>query len=88
MEYNECTPDEIGKAVHQAAIAAFERSEPGCISVQDLIEERQRFTPANIADPVQISNIRLHSRFYEKAASQDNSIFAVEDVEEFKLLRG
>jgi ATPase family associated with various cellular activities (AAA) len=88
MEYNECTPDEIGKAVHQAAIAAFERGEPGYVSVQDLLEERQRFTPANIADPLQISNIRLHSRFYEKAASQDNSIFAVEDVEEFKLLRG
>lgn len=86
--YNESTPDEIGKAVHKAAIAAFERGEPRNIIMQDLFDQRARFTPANLANPEQIEAIRLHSRHAMRSASDDNSEFKVEPVEAFKSLLG
>jgi ATPase family associated with various cellular activities (AAA) len=86
--YNESTPDEIGKAVHKAAIAAFDRGEPRNITLQDLFEQRERFTPANLANPEQIEAIRLHSRHAMRSASDDNSEFKVEPVEAFRTLLG
>ncbi len=86
--YNESTPDEIGKAVHKAAISAFERGEPGNITVEDLFEQRARFTPANLANPEQIESIRLNSRYAMRSASDDNSEFKVEPVEAFRHLLG
>jgi hypothetical protein len=88
MAYNECTPDEIAKAIAQAASNAFGRGESGVITVQDLLDERKLFVPANVADPMQISNIRLHSKHYEKAASEDNSVFRLEEIEDFKVVLG
>ena len=85
-EYNECTPDEIAKAVHQAAFNAFERGTPRQVSLEDLLEQRLMFTPANLANPEQIEAIRLNSRYAMKAASDDNSVFRVESVDAFKSL--
>jgi ATPase family associated with various cellular activities (AAA) len=87
-EYNECTPDEIGKAVHKAAIAAFERGEARRITVEDLLHQRTLFMPANLANPEQIASIRLHSRHEMKAASDDNSVFRVDRVAAFEKLLG
>lgn len=87
-EYNECTPDEIGKAVHKAAIAAFERGESRNITIQDLLHQRTLFMPANLANPEQIASIRLHSRHEMKAASDDNSVFRVDRVAAFERLLG
>jgi hypothetical protein len=86
--YNESTPDEIGKAVHKAAIAAFERGEPRNITVEDLLEQRRQFTPANLANPEQIETIRRHSRHAMPAASPDKSEFRVEPVEVFSRILG
>jgi SpoVK/Ycf46/Vps4 family AAA+-type ATPase len=86
--YNECTPDEIGKAVHKAAISAFDRGTPRQISLEDLLEQRKLFQPANIANPEQIAAIRRNSKGEAKATSEDNSIFRVERIEEFELLLG
>lgn len=87
-EYNECTPDEIGKAVHKAAIAAFERGESRNITIQDLLHQRTLFMPANLANPEQIASIRLHSRHEMKAASDDDSVFRVDRVAAFERLLG
>lgn len=86
--YNESTPDEIGKAVHKAAITAFERGEPRNITIEDLFEQREKFTPANLANPEQIEAIRLNSRHAMRSASDDNSEFKVEPVEAFRNLLG
>ena len=80
MAYNECTPDEIGKAVHKAAVDAFERGAARDITVNDLIQQRALFMPANLANPEQIASIRLHSKHYPKASSDDNSVFKVDSV--------
>ncbi|HEY9827949.1 MAG TPA: AAA family ATPase, partial [Stenomitos sp.] len=86
--YNESTPDEIGKAVHKAAIEAFLRGEPKHITLADLIEQRNRFTPANLANPEQIEDIRRHARYAMKSASEDDSVFRVEPVEAFSQILG
>lgn len=87
-EYNECTPDEIGKAVQKAAIAAFERGEARNITIENLLHQRTLFMPANLANPEQIASIRLHSRHEMKAASDDNSVFKVDRVAAFERLLG
>ena len=88
MAYNECTPDEIGKAVHKAAIEAFERGTAKQITVSDLIEQRALFKPANLANPEQIADIRRHSRHEMKATSEDNSVFRVDSVPAFETMLG
>ena len=88
MAYNECTPDEIGKAVHKAAIEAFERGAAKEITVDDLIQQRALFMPANLANPEQIAAIRLSSRHEMKAASDDNSVFKIDSVPAFETMLG
>jgi hypothetical protein len=67
-------------------MSAFERGTPGQITPLDLLAERERFTPANLANPEQIELIRLSCRYALKAASEDNSEFRVEPVESFRML--
>ena len=88
MAYNECTPDEIGKAVHKAAIEAFERGMAKQITVNDLLEQRALFMPANLANPEQIADIRHHSKHEMKATSDDNSVFKVDSVPAFETMLG
>ena len=88
LAYNECTPDEIGKAVHKAAVDAFERGAARDITVNDLIQQRALFMPANLANPEQIASIRLHSKHYPKASSDDNSVFKVDSVPAFNKMLG
>jgi ATPase family associated with various cellular activities (AAA) len=87
-EYNECTPDEISKAVHKAAVDAFDRGEARQITVEDLLHQRTLFEPANVANPEQIASIRLHSKHEMKAASDDNSEFKVNRVPAFEKMLG
>ena len=86
--YNECTPDEIGKAVHKAAVDAFERGTARDITVDDLMQQRALFMPANLANPEQIADIRRHSRHEMKATSDDNSVFKVDSVPAFETMLG
>ena len=87
--YSECTPDEIGKAVYHAAIRAFLDGRPRTITLKDLLDQRTQFTPANIANPEQISAIRRASRHAMSAASDDNSEFRIRPVASFeKLMEG
>jgi hypothetical protein len=87
-EYNECTPDELARAVDRAVRNKFRTESTVQITYQDLLTARTQFTPSNIASNTQIENIRANSVVYPKAASQDNSIYKVEARPEFKAMMG
>ncbi len=87
-EYGECTPDEIGKAVYLAAVRSYREGHPQEISLDELLYQRKRFTPANIADPAQIQSIRNKSKFALKAASDDRSKWRVDPDPLFKTMLG
>jgi SpoVK/Ycf46/Vps4 family AAA+-type ATPase len=89
--YNECTPDEIGKAVNWAVTDRFRTDRTKNVIVEDLLKAREQFTPSNIANSMTgggnvISDIRLFCMPYKKAASEDNSEFKITPVPEFVAL--
>jgi MoxR-like ATPase len=85
-EYRGCTPDEVGKAIqrvaHQRYFEDMGRSqfiaELPIVTVEDLIAERQQFTPAAAQKETsdQIVGILNRARYAKPAAGKDTSIFA------------
>jgi hypothetical protein len=88
IAYAECTPDEIGKAIYHCAIQAFVNNRPRQITFDDILYQAGQFTPANIANPEQIAEIRMQSAHAISAYTEDNSEFRLRPIEQFEMLLG
>jgi DNA polymerase III delta prime subunit len=88
LEYNECTPDEIGSAVDRAVRLKFRSTKSITINYTALVEVRSLFTPANLASEQQISAIRFYADAYKRAASDDNSVFRAKRDEIYDKMIG
>ncbi|BAZ02963.1 AAA ATPase central domain-containing protein (plasmid) [Tolypothrix tenuis PCC 7101] len=82
-EYRICSPAEIGNAVHRCAEEAFYQGRPGKIEFEDLLKQRQEFTPAMERESEQIQAIRNQAIYAKPVASQDISRFAYQHRELF-----
>jgi hypothetical protein len=85
-EYNICTAAEIGKSVRKAAEEAFCQGRPGHITVQDLLHQRQLFTPAMVREEDQLLAIRKRATYARPASSQDTSKWRTAPSELFEFL--
>ncbi|TVP59640.1 MAG: AAA family ATPase [Nodularia sp. (in: Bacteria)] len=83
-EYRICTPAEIGNAVRRCAEAAFYQGRPGQVEFEDLLQQRQEFTPAMERESEQIQAIRNQAIYAQPVASQDVSRFAAQHQELFE----
>jgi ATP-dependent 26S proteasome regulatory subunit len=86
-EYNLCSAAEIATSVRKAAEEAFYQKRPGEITYDDLIHQRQQFTPAMIREEEQILAIRKRATYARPAASPDDSKWRVPPSEMFDFLR-
>jgi len=85
-EYRRCTPDEVGKAIQRVAHQRYfedmgrDQMSPELpfVTVDELIAERQEFTPAAAQKDTsdQIAGILNRARYAKSAAGVDTSIFA------------
>jgi ATPase family associated with various cellular activities (AAA) len=85
-EYRGCTPDEVGKAVHRVAHRIYFRDmnagefcpELPTVTLEDLVAERQEFTPASNQQSIsdQLAAILNKARYAKPVAGKDTSIFA------------
>ncbi|MDX2239227.1 MAG: AAA family ATPase [Leptolyngbyaceae cyanobacterium bins.302] len=75
-EYRICTPAEIGNAVRRCAEEAFYKGKPGQIELEDLLEQRQQFTPAMERESEQMQAIRNQATYARPASGSDRSRFA------------
>ena len=75
-EYRICTPAEIGNAVRRCAEEAFYRDKPGQIELEDLLAQRQQFTPAMEREAEQMQAIRNLATYARPASGDDRSRFA------------
>jgi SpoVK/Ycf46/Vps4 family AAA+-type ATPase len=85
-EYRGCTPDEVGKAVHRVAHKIYFRDmnagefcpELPTVMLEDLVAERQEFTPASNQQSIsdQLAAILNKARYAKPVAGRDTSIFA------------
>jgi hypothetical protein len=85
-EYRGCTPDEVGKAVHRVAHKIYFRDmnagefcpELPTVTLEDLVAERQEFTPASNQQSIsdQLAAILNKARYAKPVAGKDTSIFA------------
>ncbi|BAY95583.1 MULTISPECIES: AAA family ATPase [unclassified Tolypothrix] len=82
-EYRICSPAEIGNAVRRCAEEAFYQSRPGEIEFEDLLKQRQEFTPAMERESEQIQAIRNQAIYAKPVAGQDVSRFAYQHRELF-----
>lgn len=82
-EYRICSPAEIGNAVRRCAEEAFYQGRPGEIEFEDLLTQRQEFTPAMERESEQIQAIRNQAIYAKPVASQDVSRFAYQHRELF-----
>lgn len=82
-EYRICSPAEIGNAVRRCAESAFYQGRPGEIEFEDLLKQRQEFTPAMERESEQIQAIRNQAIYAKPVASQDVSRFAYQHRELF-----
>ncbi len=82
-EYRICSPAEIGNAVRRCAEEAFYQGRPGEIEFEDLLKQRQEFTPAMERESEQIQAIRNQAIYAKPVASQDVSRFAYQHRELF-----
>jgi hypothetical protein len=85
-EYNLCTAAEIGKSVRKAAEEAFYQGRPGHITLQDLLYQRQLFTPAMVREEDQLLAIRKRATYARPASSPDNSKWRTPPSELFEFL--
>ncbi|MEH2216095.1 MAG: AAA family ATPase [Nostoc sp.] len=82
-EYRICSPAEIGNAVRRCAESAFYQGRPGEIEFEDLLKQRQEFTPAMERESEQIQAIRNQAIYAKPVASLDVSRFAYQHQELF-----
>lgn len=82
-EYRICSPAEIGNAVRRCAESAFYQGRPGEIEFEDLLKQRQEFTPAMERESEQIQAIRNQAIYAKPVASLDVSRFAYHHRELF-----
>jgi ATP-dependent 26S proteasome regulatory subunit len=82
-EYRICSPAEIGNAVRRCAESAFYQGRPGEIEFEDLLKQRQEFTPAMERESEQIQAIRNQAIYAKPVASLDVSRFAYQHRELF-----
>ncbi|MCC5670601.1 AAA family ATPase, partial [Nostoc sp. CHAB 5784] len=82
-EYRICSPAEIGNAVRRCAEEAFYQGRPGEIEFEDLLTQRQEFTPAMERESEQIQAIRNQAIYAKPVASLDVSRFAYQHRELF-----
>ncbi|OUC14572.1 MAG: AAA family ATPase [Alkalinema sp. CACIAM 70d] len=75
-EYRICTPAEIGNAVRRCAEEAFYKGKPGQIELENLLEQRQQFTPAMEREAEQMQAIRNLATYARPASGSDRSRFA------------
>jgi hypothetical protein len=75
-EYRICTPAEIGNAVKRCAEEAFYQGRAGQITLEDLLEQRQQFTPAMERESEQMQAIRNQATYARPASGSDRSRFA------------
>ncbi|MBC1237374.1 ATP-binding protein [Nostoc sp. 2RC] len=83
-EYRICSPAEIGNAVRRCAESAFYQGRPEQIEFEDLLKQRQEFTPAMERESEQIQAIRNQAIYAKPVASQDVSRFAYQHRELFE----
>jgi hypothetical protein len=86
-EYNLCSAAEIATAVRKAAEESFYLNRPEEITYDDLIKQRQQFTPAMIREEEQILAIRKRATYARPAASPDKSKWRIPPSEMFDFLR-
>ncbi|MHC5820579.1 MAG: ATP-binding protein [Nostoc sp.] len=82
-EYRICSPAEIGNAVRRCAEEAFYQGRPEEIEFEDLLKQRQEFTPAMERESEQIQAIRNQAIYAKPVASLDVSRFAYQHRELF-----
>ncbi|BDI20854.1 ATPase AAA (plasmid) [Nostoc cf. commune SO-36] len=82
-EYRICSPAEIGNAVRRCAESAFYQGRPEQIEFEDLLKQRQEFTPAMERESEQIQAIRNQAIYAKPVASLDVSRFAYQHRELF-----
>lgn len=82
-EYRICSPAEIGNAVRHCAEEAFYQGRPGEIEFEDLLKQRQEFTPGMERESEQIQAIRNQAIYAKPVASLDVSRFAYQHRELF-----
>lgn len=82
-EYRICSPAEIGNAVRRCAEEAFYQGRPGEVEFEDLLKQRQEFTPAMERESEQIQAIRNQAIYAKPVASLDVSRFAYQHRELF-----
>ncbi|ODG98487.1 AAA family ATPase [Nostoc sp. KVJ20] len=82
-EYRICSPAEIGNAVRRCAESAFYQGRPGEIEFEDLLKQRQEFTPAMERESEQMQAIRNQAIYAKPVASLDVSRFAYQHRELF-----
>jgi ATP-dependent 26S proteasome regulatory subunit len=75
-EYRICTPAEIGNVVRRCAEEAFYQGRPGKIELEDLLGQRQQFTPAMEWESEQMQAIRNLATYARPASGGDHSRFA------------
>lgn len=83
-EYRICTPAEIGNAVRRCAERAFAQAKPGQIEFEDLLKQRQEFTPAMERESEQMQAIRNQAIYAQPVSSEDVSRFAYQYQELFE----
>lgn len=86
-EYNLCTAAEIGLSVRKAAEEAFYQERPGEITLEDLLYQRQQFTPTMVREEEQLLAIRKRATNARPASSPDQSKWKVPPAELFKFLQ-
>jgi hypothetical protein len=84
--YNLCTAAEIGKSVRKAAEEAFYHHRPGQVTFQDLLDQRQLFTPAMIREEEQLLTIRKRANYARPASSPDTSKWRIPPAQMFEFL--
>jgi hypothetical protein len=76
IEYRLCTPAEISNAVRRCAEEAFYQGCPGQIEWEDLLRQRQEFTPLMERESEQMQAIRNQATYAKSASGADESRFA------------
>jgi hypothetical protein len=83
-EYRLCTPAEISNAVRRCAEEAFYQGCPRQIEWEDLLRQRQEFTPLMERESEQMQAIRNQATYAKSASGADESRFALVHRELFE----
>ncbi len=81
--YRICTPAEFGNAVRRCAEEAFYQGRAGQIELEDLLGQRQQFTPAMERESEQMQAIRNQATYARPASGGIHEVSLKENRSRF-----